>query len=123
MPVEFEISDALIIIRMAGTYSTSDLREAILKALAQGDGSNPAGMIFDVSGSESLRGRTPQEVTAMGYFLATQSDRFGGRIALIGHDDFRFGMMRLGSVVLDQQGITNQVFRSEAEGRQWLRKH
>ena len=106
---------------MAGTYSTSDLREAILKALAQGEGSDPAGMIFDVSESESLRGRTAEEVTAMGYFLATHSDRFGRRIALIGHDNFRFGMMRLGSVVLEQQGVTNQVFRSEAEGRQWLR--
>jgi hypothetical protein len=122
VPVNFEVNDGVIALRMVGTYSTADLRAAVLDAISEVEPSDAIGMTFDVSRSESLKTRSAEEVKAMGYFLASHSQRFGRRIALIASGDFTFGMMRLGSATLDQEGVTNRVFRCENEGREWLRQ-
>ena len=120
MPVTFEFKDGVIALRMVGVYSTAELRETFLDAVDKAGPSGAIGMTFDVSDSDSLATRSAEEVSSMGFFLASRADRFGRRIALIGSKDFSFGMMRLGSAALDQQGVTNRVFRSEDEGRAWI---
>jgi hypothetical protein len=56
----------------------------------------------------------------MGYFLARQSDAFGRRVALVGFDDFPFGMMRMGKITLEREGVASEVFRSDGSARAWL---
>jgi hypothetical protein len=120
MPVTSEVKDGVIALHMVGVYSTAELRDAFLDAIDKAGPSGAIGMSFDVSESDSLAQRSVEEVTSMGYFIASRADRFGRRVALIGANDFSFGMMRLGSATLDQQGVANRVFRSEDEGRAWL---
>lgn len=106
---------------MVGKYSVADLRATLLESLLHLGPGGAIGMVFDVSASESLAERTAEDVRSMGYFLAIHSDHFSRRVALIGSADFGFGMMRLGSVTLEEQGVTNKVFRSQQEGLAWVR--
>lgn len=122
MPVRFDINDGVIALHMIGTYETAQIETTLLEALGQPQSSEPIGLLFDVSESESLKTRRAEQVTAMGYFLASHSHRFGRRLALVGSGDFSFGMMRLGNVVLEQEGVTSEVFRNEHEGREWLHR-
>lgn len=121
VPVSFEVDGGVIFLRMAGAYSMTELRDAVVAALDAPESANAIGMVLNVSESEALKTRTADDVTSMGYFLASKSDRFSRRIALVASEDFRFGMMRLGSAALEQLRVDNQVFRTEAEGINWLR--
>jgi len=121
MPIIHEVRDGALLLRMSGKYSTADLRHCVLEAIDTLGDANAIGMCFDVSESESLVTRTAEEVTAMGYFLASYGDRFGRRIALIGANDFSFGMMRLGSVALDRENISSAVFRNERDACGWIK--
>jgi hypothetical protein len=122
MPVEFDIRDHIIALKMIGTYETTDIQTALLEALDDPRSAGAIGLLFNVSRSESLKERTAPDVTAMGYFLAGHSDRFSRRLALVGDEDFTFGMMRLGNVVVGGQGVTSEVFRDEAMARKWLKE-
>ncbi len=121
MAVNFEIDDGVLVLRMVGTYSTAELRATLLESLAHLGPAGAVGMVFDVSASESLAERTADDVRTMGYFIAIHSHHFGRRVALVGSEDFGYGMMRLGSVILEEQGITNKVFRSHEEALAWVR--
>jgi hypothetical protein len=76
--------------------------------------------MFDVSRSASLRTRSSDDVIRMGYFLAQHADAFARRVALVAFDDFPFGMMRMGQVILQREGVTAEVFREEKNAREWL---
>jgi hypothetical protein len=120
MPVSFAIDDRVIALRMIDVYAPADIRAALLEGLKDPRASGAVGLLFDVSRSISLNARSTDEVAAMGYFLARQSDAFGRRIALVGFDDFPFGMMRMGKVTLEREGVTTEVFRNDTSAREWL---
>ena len=71
--------------------------------------------------SESLAGRPSGAVTAMGRFVGSHAHRFGNRLALVASADFAYGLMRMGAVAAESQGVATQVFRDEATAREWLR--
>jgi hypothetical protein len=120
MPVTFEIEDGVIALRMIGVYVPADIHVALLEGLKDPRAPGAGGLLFDVTRSTSLNVRSSDEIAAMGYFLARQSDAFGRRIALVGFDDFPFGMMRMGKVTLERQGVTTEVFRNDKSAREWL---
>jgi hypothetical protein len=120
MPVSFAIDGGVIVLRMIDVYAPADIRAALLEGLKDPRASGAVGLLFDVSRSISLNARSTDEVAAMGYFLARQSDAFGRRIALVGFDDFPFGMMRMGKVTLEREGVTTEVFRNDTSAREWL---
>src|SRR3954463_2050671 len=120
MPVVSDIADNVISLQMVGTYVPADIRTELIRVLEKPEAGDAIGLLFDVSESESLKDRKPDDVKSVGYVLSSHSNQFGGRIALVGASDFSFGMMRLGSVHLDQLGVTNHVFRDVAAARSWL---
>jgi hypothetical protein len=120
MPVNCEFTDGIIVLQMIGVYVPDDIQKALLKGLSDPRTSDAIGLLFDVSQSTSLRTRSPDDIVAMGYFLAQHGDAFARRVALVGFDDFPFGMMRMGRVTLEHEGITSEVFRTEDHARQWL---
>ena len=120
MPVTFEFDDGILALRMVGLYETVEVRAALLTALEDPRGAAARGLLFDVRASESLSGRTTSEVRAMGRFLSQQVPRIGGRVALLAEADFAYGLMRLGGVVLEEEGATASVFRDEPSARAWL---
>ncbi|HEY6088435.1 MAG TPA: hypothetical protein VD771_01475 [Gemmatimonadaceae bacterium] len=120
MPVNFEFTDAIIVLRMVDLYVPEDIQNALLRGLADPQTSGAIGLLFDVSRSKSLRARSSDDVVAMGYFLAQHAQAFARRVALVGFDDFPFGMMRMGRVTLEREGITCEVFREDTSARKWL---
>ena len=120
MPVNFEFSDRIIVLRMIDLYAPADIQKTLLQGLTDPRTSDAAGLLFDVSRSKSLRTRSSDDVIAMGYFLAQHADAYARRVALVGFDDFPYGMMRMGRVTLEHEGITSEVFREEAQARKWL---
>jgi hypothetical protein len=120
MPVNFEFSDRIIVLRMVDLYVPAEIQKALLQGLTDPRTSGAAGLLFDVSRSKSLRARSSDDVIAMGYFLAQHGDSFARRVALVGFDDFPYAMMRMGRVTLEREGITSEVFREEAPARKWL---
>ena len=120
MPVHFEFSDRIILLRMVDLYAPAEIQKALLQGLTDPRTSAAAGLLFDVSRSKSLRARTSDDVIAMGYFLAQHGDSFARRVALVGFDDFPYAMMRMGRVTLEREGITSEVFREETPARKWL---
>ena len=120
MPVTFEFTDGVIVLRMIDLYVPEDIKKALLQGLADPKTSHAAGLLFDVSRSKSLRTRSSDDVVAMGYFLAQHGEAYARRAALVGFDDFPFAMMRMGRVTLEREGITSEVFREETDARKWL---
>lgn len=120
MPVNFEFSDRIIVLRMIDLYVPADIQKALLLGLKDPATSEAVGLLFDVSRSKSLRARSSDDIIAMGYFLAQHGDSYARRVALVGFDDFPYGMMRMGRVTLEREGITSEVFREETQARKWL---
>jgi hypothetical protein len=120
MPVTFELNDGIIVLRMIDVYSPEDIKKTLLQGLAEAGASNIVGLLFDVSESKSLRTRSNDDVIAMGYFLAEHAEAFAKRVALVGFDAFPFGMMRMGQVALEREGVKAEVFREESNARKWL---
>jgi hypothetical protein len=120
MPVDFEFTDRIIVLRMVDLYAPADIQKALLQGLTDPRTSDAAGLLFDVSRSKSLRTRSSEDVIAMGYFLAQHADSYARRVALVGFDDFPYAMMRMGRVTLEHEGITSEVFREETDARKWL---
>jgi hypothetical protein len=120
MPVKFDFTDGIIALRMIDVYSPEDIKKTLLQALNDIGTSKAIGLLFDVTPSRSLRTRSPDDLAAMGYFLAQQAPAFGNRVALVGFDDFPFGMMRMGQITLEREGVVAEVFREEISARKWL---
>ena len=120
MPVKAEFRGSIIVLEMIGLYEPPDIKRVLLAALDEPRSSGVTGLLFDVSPSISIKQRTSSDIAEMGYFLASESHRFGGRIALVGDRDFLFGMMRLGNTILSQQGVTSEVFRNADAAEHWL---
>ena len=120
MPVSFDFTDRIIVLRMIDFYVPADIQKTLLQGLADPRTSGAIGLLFDVSRSKSLRTRSNDDIIAMGYFLAQHADSYARRVALVGFDDFPYGMMRMGRVTLEHEGITSEVFREEKDARQWL---
>lgn len=120
MPVDFEFTDGIIVLRMIDLYVPDDIQKALLQSLTDPRASGAVGLLFDVSRSKSLRTRSSDDVVAMGYFLAQHGEAYACRVALVGFDDFPFAMMRMGRVTLEHEGITSEVFREERDARKWL---
>lgn len=120
MPVTWDIDGRIVALRMIDTYEVTDIKAGLRAALDDPRATGAVGLLFDVTMSKSLSQRQPRDVETVGYFLAEEADRFNRRIALIGGEDFKYGMMRIGSVILERLKITNSVFRREEEAREWL---
>jgi hypothetical protein len=120
MPVTYELHRPTIVVSLNGVYETSEVRAAILAAIADPRAAGATGLLFDVRHSASIAGRTATEVRAMADFIAANAERFGRRIALVAGSDAAFGLMRLGAVTVEQKGVDVRVFRDIADAEGWL---
>lgn len=123
MPVTYELDSPTIIVSLEGTYETAEVREVILAAVTDPRAAGATGLLFDVRHSASIASRTAAEVRAMADFLAAKAERFGRRLALVADSDAAFGLMRLGSVAVEQKGVDARVFRDIADAEGWLSAH
>jgi hypothetical protein len=123
LPVAFEFDGDVIVLQLAGKYSTSDMKAAILSALDEAPASSGAALLFDMRESRSLEDRSADDVRDMARFLAAHGRRFGNRLAMVTNGDLAFGLMRLGAVIAESGGVVAEVFRDMPSARSWLARH
>jgi hypothetical protein len=123
LPVAFEFDGDVIVLQLAGKYSTSDMKAAILSALDEAPASSGAALLFDMRESRSLEDRSADDVRDMARFLAAHGRRFGNRLAMVTNGDLAFGLMRLGAVIAESGGVVAEVFRDMQSARSWLARH
>lgn len=119
MPQRFWRERGVAIVAFEGTYQPDEALSAIEDALAAGQ-PDPAGLLLDLSESESFRGRSTEGLRRVAAFLAQRRDRFAHRLATVGASDLAYGLLRMGMVFTSDQGIESEVFRSRAEAMEWL---
>lgn len=120
MPITHAFDASILVIRMEGHYTVSDLEQAVLAGLADPHLPTDAVLMFDLSESRALRDRPTEDVRAMARFLARQRARYGARLAMVAPGDLAFGLMRLGAVTAEGGGVAAEVFRDYATARAWL---
>ena len=119
MPVTYRFDSTIVVIELVGEYSMDDVRRGILNSLA--DSRCPAApcILIDLNKSVSIYKRTPEDVKTMVIALSSLRERFS-RIALVAQHDLPYGLMRMGSVFSEEQGMPVEIFRTVASARTWL---
>ena len=118
MTVQHQRDGRIAVVTAEGRYAVAELRDAFAAALAA---ELADGLLFDVSRSQSLGDRSAHDVRAMAHFVASQGERFSRRFAIVAPSDLAFGLMRLGSVVTESQGVATHVCRDHESALAWLR--
>jgi hypothetical protein len=77
-------------------------------------------ILVDLSRSLSIDKRTSDDVITMALSLVPLGKRFNNRIALVAPKNLQYGLMRMGSVFSEEQGMKVEIFRSFADARKWL---
>ena len=120
MPVQHRRAGDIAVVEASGRYEVAELRAAIDAAIAQFGADGAAGLLFDLTRSEALGDRPTDEVRAMAYFIASRAEGFGARLAMVTGSEVAYGLMRLGAIVAESQGVTAAVFRDAPSALAWL---
>ena len=120
MAIEHRREGNVAVVTARGRYSMAELRDGIDQALDAFGDDVSAGLLFDLTGSESLGDRTAEDLRAMAIFLASRGSRFSSRLAMVAVTDVAYGLMRMGAVTAESQGIAAHVFRDFGSARRWL---
>jgi len=120
MPVKYRFDSNIVVIEMVGEYSMDDVRSAFLDSLADPERPIDSFLLINMTDSLSIKNRSTDEIRDMANFLASLGERFENRIAMVAPDDFRYGLLRMGSFDSEQKGISSRVFRDFAQARNWL---
>ena len=111
---------AIAVVTASGRYEMSELRDGVDSALAAFGGERASGLLVDLSGSQVMPDRSSQDLQAMAYFLASRAEQFAQRLAMVTSTDLAYGMMRMGTVVVESQGVAARVFRDRGAAMTWL---
>jgi len=118
--IEHRREGNVAVVTARGRYSMAELRTSIDDALDAFGDEVSAGLLFDLTGSESLGDRSAEDLRAMAIFLASRGSRFSSRLAMVAVTDVAYGLMRMGAVTAESQGIAAHVFRDHGSARRWL---
>jgi hypothetical protein len=118
--IEHRREGNVAVVTARGRYSMAELRDGIDEALDAFGDEVSAGLLFDLTASESLGDRTADDLRAMAIFLASRGSRFSSRLAMVALTDVAYGLMRMGAVTAESHGIAAHVFRDYGSARRWL---
>lgn len=121
MAVEYSFRKGVLTVAAIGIYEPRDVVHAFLAALNDPACPRPVALMYDVSRSESLATRSTEEIRKMAEFIASHADRIGGRVAVVAPSDVHFGLSRIGAARSEGIGVDAGVFRTTAEGLEWLK--
>ena len=120
MAIQHRQEGSIAVVAAAGRYTAAELRDAIDAALAAFGAETAAGLLLDLSASESVSERTTEDLRAMALFFASRAGRFSSRLAMVAVTDVAYGLMRMGAVTAESQGVAAHVFRDYGSARRWL---
>ena len=121
MSVECRWSGTLLRMDIVGTNDPHEIIRAFESAIAEPDAPERFHFLVDVSRSESIKQRSPEEIRLVAEALGPYTQRIGGRCAVVATEGLRFGLSRMGSAYSGGVGVDAQVFLDEASALRWLR--
>lgn len=120
MAVQYSIRQGIITMEFVGIYEPRDVVSRFLDALADPACPTPAGLLIDVTRSESLAARPAGDIRMVAEFLVPYTERIGGRCAVVVSTDAQYDKSQLGALRGQAVGIAAQVFRTTEEAIAWL---
>lgn len=120
MSVVCQWSGALLRMNIVGTNEPHEIIRAFERMLAAPESPGRFSFLLDVSRSESIKSRSPEEIRLVAEALGPHADRIGGRCAIVATEGVRFGLSRMGSVFSGGVGVDTQVFLGEPAALRWL---
>ena len=121
MPVTHRFEGGVLHIHAAAQYEPAEIPRAFLAGLADPLCPRPVALLLDVSESEVLATRNPDQIREVAQFLGPYAERIDGRCAVVTSGDSHFGMARMGAAYADLVGVEASVFRSPEDALAWLR--
>jgi len=118
--VTYRFDSNIVVMEMVGEYSMDDIPKTVLNALADSHCPANPSILVNLSESRSLYKRSSEDIKTMARSLVPLGKRFNNRIALLAPNDLQYGLMRMGTVFSEENGMKPEVFRTFAEARQWL---
>ncbi len=120
MAVSYTIEGGLLRLKLEGQYEPQDIIREFLAGIADPACPNPVALLVDVTASESLGTREPQEIRQVAEYLGPYAKRIGGRCAIVASRDLHFGLSRMGSAYTEGVGVETAVFRDASSALEWL---
>lgn len=120
MPVNHSFDGRIALLEPVGDYSTAELKQALLVALADPECPPNPSLLLDLGDSRVLLGRTSSEIIDVAEFLVSQRARLGARQAIVVTSTAAFGLVRMGAAHAMTDGQEPRVFRDRSEARVWL---
>lgn len=119
MPQRYWRERGCVVVVFEGSYRVDVALDSIASALAE-DPAPSAGLLLDLSESESFRARSSDALRLVADFLALRRDRFASHLATVGTSDLTYGLLRMGEVFASEHGLVSQTFRTRDEALDWL---
>ena len=121
MPVTYALEGSLLKLNLEGRYEPGDIVAQFLAAIADPRCPGAVALLLDVTRSESLETRSPNEVRLVAEYLGPFRERIGGRCAVVAARDVHFGLSSMGTAYSEGVGVEAAVFRDTRSALEWLR--
>ncbi len=121
MPATYSFKEDLVWLHLEGTYTTDDLRQMVIDALADPDLPAAPKFLMDVTQSGSLTKRSANDVKSMAAFFAANAGALGDRLAILAvKGGLSYGLMRMASVHAEFHDLETEVFDDREAAIAWL---
>jgi hypothetical protein len=120
VPVHYSLIGPLLKLSLEGQYEPGDIISQFLAGLADPRCPAKISLLLDVTQSESLETRAPQDIRRVAEYLGPYRERIGGRCAVVASRDLHFGLSSMGSAYAEGLGVEAAVFRDSKSALDWL---
>jgi hypothetical protein len=120
MPVTYSLIGSLLTLSLEGQYEPGDIIAQFHAGLADPRCPGQVSLLIDVTRSESLETREPQQIRHIAEYLGPYRERIGGRCAAVATRDVHFGLSSMGTVYSESVGIEAAVFRDSRSALEWI---
>lgn len=122
MAVTYVFDGNVFRMNLEGVYPPQEIIDTFDRALADPRFPNDARFLLDVTRSESLAGRTVDDLRRVVDHFGPRAGRVGRRCALVAQSAVHFGLMRMAAAFSETYGVDTRVFRTVKEAVDWLKR-
>lgn len=120
MPVTGGFQGGVLRIECVGEYEPQEIIDAFRQAMDAKESPEQVALLLDVTRSESLKRRKPDEIRYVAEYLRPYAARIGGRCAVVVNATLEYGFSRMGSAYTEGVGVESEIFRDTESALAWL---
>jgi hypothetical protein len=120
MAVTYELHGGILRLNFEGTYEPKDIIDQFVAAMKDPRCPAQVALLLDVTRSDVLHTRSPEEIRHVAEYLGPYRERIGGRVAVIAARDVHFGFGSMGRAYSAGVGVEAGIFRDAKAALEWL---